>query len=181
MVYPTELALGLFFIGVLIGVLISLLLLIAAVSRSPVRRMGLDTKNDVYVSLDSHPDAVTPAGVMIVAIDGPLFFADADPFRQSLLAMVAESTPHAIVMDLGVSVTTDLDGADILARLAEELGRQNVKLALARVNDNVLVLLRKAGTIAAIGEENVYESVRGAVAAVQQTGVIPNEAADSRN
>ena len=44
---------GLFFIGVLAGVLIgvalSLLLLIAAVSRSPVRRMAFDAKEKVYV------------------------------------------------------------------------------------------------------------------------------------
>lgn len=164
--------LGLFFIGILVGVLfgviLSLLLLIWAVSKSPVRRMGLDVKENVYVNLEAHPDAVAPDGVLAVEIAGPLFFADAAPFRQAVLNMVAEQEPHTVVIDLGSASQMDMDGAEVLTKLHEELERKEIRVVLARIPDNVRQLLSKTGTESAIGKENYYVTVRDAVAAASR-------------
>ena len=78
-------AIGLFFVGVVagivFGVVVSLLLLISRASKSPLRRMAYDPADQVYVEADTHPDATTPDGVLVVEVNGPLFFADAAPFR----------------------------------------------------------------------------------------------------
>ena len=162
---------GLFFIGVLAGVLIgvtlSLLLLIAAVSRSPVRRMAFDAKERVYVNAATHPDAVMPEDVVVAEIAGPLFFADAAPFREAVLGMVAEQAPKAVVIDLGSATLIDMDGADILTKLSEELGKKGIEVVLARMPNSQLDLLTKSGTVDAIGRENLYVTVRDAVSAVQ--------------
>jgi high affinity sulfate transporter 1 len=162
--------LGLFFVGILVGVLLgvvlSLLLLIWAVSKSPVRRMGLDAKENVYVDLETHPDAVAPDGVLVAEIAGPLFFADAAPFRQAVLNMVAEQGPHAVVIDLGSASQMDMDGAEVLTKLHEELERRSIEVVVARAPNSARPLLRKVGTEAAIGKENFFITVRDAVAAV---------------
>jgi high affinity sulfate transporter 1 len=162
--------LGLFFIGVLagvvIGVVLSLLLLIWKASKAPVRRMGYDAKENVYVDADKHPEAVQADGVVVAELAGPLFFADAAPFRESVLDMVEETT-RAVVVDLGSTNLIDMDGAEVLTKMHEELGRRNVKLVLARVADNELGILGKSGALQTIGEEHVYVTVRHAVAAVQ--------------
>jgi MFS superfamily sulfate permease-like transporter len=159
---------GLFFIGVLAGVLIgvalSLLLLVAAVSQSPVRRMAFDAKENVYVDAETHPDAVAPEDVLVAAIAGPLFFADAAPFRQAVIEMVADQSPKAVVIDLGAATTMDMDGAEVLIKLKEELGKKGIVVALARVPDSQLDLLTRAGTIEAVGKENVFATGRDAVA-----------------
>lgn len=163
---------GLFFIGVLagvmIGVVLSLLLLIWKASKAPVRRMGLDVAENVYVDADKHPEAVMADGVVVAELAGPLFFADAAPFRESVLDMVDDKT-HAVIVDLGSTNLVDMDGAEVLVKLHEELERKNVKVVLARVADNELDILGKTGTIAAIGKENIYVTVRAAVAAMQRT------------
>jgi high affinity sulfate transporter 1 len=161
---------GLLFIGVLpgvlIGVVLSLLLLIAAASRSPVQRLAFDATENVYVAADTHPDASTVPGVFVARIEGPLFFADAGNFRRAILDMVETEGAYAVVIDLEAAAMIDLEGADILTRLNDELRRRDVTVALARLDDDHLDLLRKAGTLAAIGEHNVFLSARHAVATV---------------
>ena len=170
---------GLFFIGVLagvvIGVVLSLLLLIWKASKAPVRRLGLDVTENVYVDADKHPAAVQPEGVVVAELAGPLFFADAAPFRESVLDMIGDKT-HAVVIDLGSTNLVDMDGAEVLTKLHEELQRKRVKVVLARVADNELDILDKTGTIQAIGQENIYVTVRDAVAAMQK---VPNGAASA--
>ncbi len=164
-------SIGLFFIGVVagvvIGVVISLLLLVSTASKSSVRRMGYDTDNQVYVDADIHENAETIPGVLVVELGGPLFFADADHFRSSLLAMIAEQKPHTVVVDLGPAADIDLDGADTLSKLAGELKARQTALLLARVDEHRVGLLERAGTLDAIGAGNVYPSVRAAVAAAR--------------
>ncbi len=162
-------AIGLFFVGVvagvILGVIISLLLLVSTASKSSLRRMGYDAASQVYVDADLHETAQTVPGVTVAELVGPLFFADAENFRSELLEMVDEQNPHAVVVDLGPAADIDLDGADILSKLVGELSRRGVTMLLARVNEDRLGLLERAGTIDTVGKDNVYPSVRAAVSA----------------
>lgn len=166
---------GLLFIGVLAGVLIgvalSLLLLIATASQSPVRRMGFDEQNQIFVDAEDVPSARTLPGVLVAEIDGPLFFADANTFRDALLKMVARDSPQAVVIDLNPVTIIDVDGADILTKIHGELTARGVRVTLARVGARERDLLRRTGTLAAYGDENVFVSVRGAVAALEASGL----------
>ena len=163
--------LGLFFIsvlaGVVIGVALSLLLLIAGVSKSPVRRMGLDEEENTYVVVDRNPRAKLSEAVLVVDMAGPLFFADAAPFRESVLAMIEEHKPRAVVVDLGSATFMDMDGAEILSKMNEELGRKDIKLALARVDHEERALLQRAGVVEEIGADNIFETVRHAVGSLE--------------
>jgi hypothetical protein len=68
-------ALGLFFVGVVVGIVLgvvaSLALLISRASKSPLRCMAYDSKEQVYVEADIHPDATTQDGVLVVGMNGP--------------------------------------------------------------------------------------------------------------
>ncbi len=160
-----------FFIGVLagvvIGVILSLLLLIATASRSPVRKLAFDRASNVWVPTTIVADAAPEPGVLVVEISGPLFFADAGSFREHLLDLVQEDEPHTVVVDLSATAMIDLDGADVLTKLQEELARKDVQLSLAHVGAHRLDLLTRAGTIEAIGSENIFTTVREAVAAAK--------------
>ncbi len=173
--------LGLFFVGVLAGVLIgavlSILLLVWAVSKSPVRRLGFDAQGNVYVNAATHPEAVLPEDVVVADIAGPLFFADAAPFREAVLQMVDDDAPRAVVIDLGSATQMDMDGAEVLLKLSEELGRRGIKVALASVPTRELRLLDKVGVTKAIGKEHFYVTVRDAVAAMQNLPAAPQTAA----
>jgi len=169
----------LFFIGILagiiIGVVLSLLLLIASASQSPVRRMVLDKENNVFVDADKHPDAETIPGIVVAEIHGPLFFADASNFRASVMEMVQEYEPHSVVIDLDAATTMDMDGVEILTKISGELGRQDIKVLLARVDSEHIELFKRIDAMDEIGSQNIYETVRTAVDAAQQTDMVSGE------
>lgn len=172
-------AIGLFFIsilaGVIIGVVVSLLLLIASASKSPVRRMAYDESEKVYVNADKHPEAAVIPGIVVAEINGPLFFADANDFRIHVLTIVDEQEPHHVVINLDAATTMDIDGAEILAKLNADLERKDIKLFLARVDSENIELFSRIGVLEEIGLQNIFESVRAAVAAAQQTEMISSE------
>ena len=160
---------GLFFIsvvaGVIVGVVLSLLFLISAASRSPVRRMAYDEGERAWVPARTHPEAAQHEGVLVAAIHGPLFFADAAACKARILRMVGESDPSVVVLDLETTPDIDIDGADTLTKVAEQLRSRGIRLLLARVDGERLDLLRRAGTLKAIGDEHLFVTVRDAVSA----------------
>ena len=173
-------ALVVFFIGVLAGVVagitLSLLLLIVDASRSPVRQMVFDKENNVYVDADKQPEAELTPGFVIAGIHGPLFFADADNFRKSMMYMVEKNQPHTVVIDLGAVNLMDMDGDKILAKLSKELRKKNVRILLVRVGSDNLELLRKTGTLQEIGSQNIYATVRAAISDAQKASGEPLQA-----
>jgi MFS superfamily sulfate permease-like transporter len=152
-------ALAVFFVGVLAGVVagvaISLLLLIVSASRSPTRQMAYDRKNNVYVHVEHHPEAELIPGIVVAGIHGPLFFADADNFRKSVMDFVRENQPETVVIDLSAVIMMDMDGDKILLKLAKELHRRNIQVLLVNVGIEDLKLMRKTGSLEEIGENNI--------------------------
>lgn len=167
-------ALAVFFVGVLAGVIVgvalSLLLLIAAASSSPVRRLGFDRVNNAFVHVDRHPEAEIAPGIVIVGIHGPLFFADADDFRKSVMDMVEQHQPHTVVIDLSPVMMLDLDGDKTLTKLSGELHRKHIQVLLVRAGSDNLELMRKTGTLEIIGAQNIYKTMHAAVADAQKAG-----------
>jgi sulfate permease, SulP family len=151
--------------GVIVGVVLSLLLLIAAASKTPVRRMAYDDAERAWVEARAHPEAAEDEEVLVAAILGPLFFADAAACKARILRMVGESDPSVVVLDLGTTPDIDIDGADTLTKVADQLRARGIRLLLARVDGERLDLLRRAGTLEAIGDENLFVTVRDAVSA----------------
>ena len=161
--------------GIVIGVVLSLLLLIARSSRTPVRALGREPHSGVYHELDHRADLETTPGVLVVRIDGPLFFADADAFRAGVRQLMEENgSPTRVVIDAESVHLSDTDGADILTQLAREFRADNASLALAHVHPEVIELWRRAGVVDAIGEDSVYESIEEAVE--QVTSLSPQSA-----
>jgi len=154
--------------GILIGVALSLLMLIARSSQSSVRPLGRERVTGAFHALGDLDDLETIPGVLVVRIDGPLFFADADHFRSRVLALVRgnELATRTVVVDAESVFLTDTDGADILIQLAGELRAGGTSLVLARAHRTSLALWKRAGVIEALGAENVHPAVADAVDAV---------------
>ena len=140
------------------------LTLIARASRTNIRRLYRDPTSGSYHDVSRHEGLEPTPGIVIARVDGPLFFADADRFRERLHELVREEpAPRWVVVDAEAVHLTDTDGADILIQVEEELRSQGVVLALARVHPPVLALWERAGVIDAIGEGKVFNRVRDAV------------------
>jgi sulfate permease, SulP family len=173
-------ALAVFFVGVLAGVVagiaLALLLLIVSASKTPTRQMAFDREDNVYVHLDHHPEAELVPGVLVVGVHGPLFFADADNFRSSVSQLVEATHPRAVVVDFSAVVTMDMDGVRALSQLAQELRGRNIRMLMVNVGKEHIELMRRTGTLDQVGADNIFRTVRAAVASVQAAAETSDEA-----
>ena len=155
--------------GIVIGVVLSLLLLIARSSRTSVRELRRDPAAGTYHEAARHEHLEAIPAVVIARVDGPLFFADADRFRTELEQLARQvEAPVAVVLDADSIHLTDTDGADIVSQVAEELRSRDTALLLAAVHPPVLELWRRAGVISEIGEDAVFETVADAVRSITE-------------
>ena len=132
--------------GLVITAVLTLIYVIQRLSRPSVGQLARDSETGVWGRADRHPDWELPAGVLAVRSDGPLFYANTDPVKQRILSLAArEPRPSAVVLDLAETFEVDVQTADTLAELVDELEKEGIELRLAEVRAPALDVLRRAG------------------------------------
>lgn len=137
--------------GLVIGIAASLVLLIARTSRphvavlAPAPGAGAPASERVWVDRDRHPAAEPVPGVLVVRVEAPLVFANADEVR-SRVRELARSTRHLrlVVLDGRTTPSVDVTAAAMLVQLRDDLRREGIELVLAENVGQVRDLLATA-------------------------------------
>jgi len=174
---------GVVLFGPLPGLGISIAVsLLAIVYRSASPRMEvlgkIDGEKAAWGRLRNHPDRHPVAGVIVVRLDAPLFWANASAFEDRLLAEVDEwPGTRALVLDLEATTQLDTTSADVLTHLAAELDDRHVSLYLARVLHGVEAVLQRSGFGELVGPDRFWHSISQCVRAARRaTGLKGNGA-----
>ncbi|MDM0110807.1 sulfate permease [Variovorax sp. J22R133] len=120
-----------------------------------------------YHDTGRYPQAHRVPGLVLFRWDAPLFFANAELFRDRVLAAVADS-PTAVqwVVVAAEPVTSvDVTAADIVAELDDSLQAQGIELCFAEMKDPVKDKLKRFGLFARFGAETFHPTVGEAVKA----------------
>jgi SulP family sulfate permease len=114
-------------------------------------------------------DAARVANVLVLLFDNDLYFANAGIFRREVHEFMAKH-PHVrhVVLDAVAIADIDFTGMTILSQVLDDLMKDHVTIALARVNDKVRASLA-ASFDKAIQGLAIYSSTDEAVIAVTQT------------
>jgi len=154
--------------GVLIGVALSFGLLIRRLDHPHVAILGRNRTGELYREVGTHSGYAEVPGALIHRFEAPLIFANAQIFTDGVhdRLAAADPPPRALVLDFAAIADVDTTGSQALRDLRSEFdGRTS--LLLARVNATVRETLRADGTLAAVGEDHVFATVRDAVAALE--------------
>jgi MFS superfamily sulfate permease-like transporter len=133
--------------GLIIATGLSLVVVVQRLSRPQLAILGHDPTSGAWARIEPHPELESITGALFARVDGPLFYANAVNAKERLVAAVAAASPRPAVVVLDLSPTSDLDveGADVLSELLEELAKEGVELRLATVRTRVLAILRRSG------------------------------------
>jgi high affinity sulfate transporter 1 len=133
--------------GLLVAVALSLIDLMGRLGRPDVAVLARDPATGAWGSRERHPGWETTTGTLVLAVEGPLLYANSESVKQRVvdLAEGAGSRPAALVLDLARNDELDVQGLDMLGELADELGALGVELRLAGVHARALELLRTSG------------------------------------
>lgn len=131
--------------GMLIAILLSLAALVRRLATPDLTRLGRFGEH-AYVDLSRHPEAITPPGIAIWRPAEPLFFANADAVLHAVRREVRNGpSPRALVLSLEETFDLDSSTLDALLEFDESMGKAGIRLQLARVHDHVRDVLRLAG------------------------------------
>jgi SulP family sulfate permease len=160
--------------GLAAGVLFSLAVFLWRSARPHTAELGRVPGSEIYRNTTRH-DVGTDPSVLVLRVDGPLYFANAERLEDQVLdAVERRERLRAVLLDASVISDTDADGSHALGRLRERLADRGVALHLATVRGPVRDLLDRAGAwqpFAAAGA--VHRDVAAAVAALDLDAASP--------
>jgi sulfate permease, SulP family len=152
--------------GLLVAVVLSVSFLLYRASRPYVAALGtLPGPERVFGDLARHPQAGHVQGIVILRVDAPLYFFNANVAHTQILRLVdaPDPRPRAVVIDLAATGDLDVTTADMVASLVRDMQERGITLAFAQVRGPVRDRLRRMGLMEAVSEGGIYASVGAAV------------------
>jgi MFS superfamily sulfate permease-like transporter len=118
-----------------------------------------------YHDITRYPDARRVPGLVLFRWDAPLFFANAEFFRERVLDAVEKSpTPVRWLVVAAEPVTSvDVTACDTVAELDEALHARGIELCFAELKDPVKDKLKRFGLYAQLGESYFFPTLGSAV------------------
>jgi len=119
-----------------------------------------------YHDIKRYPAARQIPGLVLFRWDAPLFFANAEFFKERALDAVAKSPTQVrwLVVAAEPVTSVDVTAADALAELDASLHGQGIEMSFAELKDPVKDNLKRFGLFAQIGEPFFFPTIEAAVA-----------------
>ena len=142
---------GVLALGVLPGLVVtaglSLLYVIQHLSRPSVGALARDPVSGAWGRADRHDGWQAADGMLVARSDGPLLYPNANVVKDRVLALVADADPRprTVVLDLSTSTELDVQTADTIEELRQQLAREGIELRLAAVRAPAREILDRAG------------------------------------
>jgi sulfate permease, SulP family len=157
-------------VGLAIAVGLSLLALVYRAYRPSYAVLGrapgdVDDERLRYRGLEDHPDVETFPGLIILRVDGELFFANARWFRDLVRTLVRGQDPpvQELLVHAGAVPHLDTTAAEMLKGLIGELDDRGVTLAFARATTGLVHDLQRNGITRLVPEDRFYDTVAAGV------------------
>jgi SulP family sulfate permease len=152
--------------GLVIGVVLMLLLVVYAASKPHVGVLGrVPGVPGAYGDVERHPDYARIPDLLVVRLEGPLFYANATLVRDCIKQLVGTSNPlpQAVVIEVSANDGLDITSAEMLEQLATSLHTAQIDVALADLRQPVVAMAARTGLLMAVGEDRIFHTVDEAV------------------
>ncbi len=153
--------------GILLAVALSLLNVIRKLWQPHDAVLGRVTNYKGYHDIHRHPEADFVPGLVLYRWDAPLFFANADLFRERVLEVVDAAPQPVRWLTVAAEPMTDIDttAADALEEAITGLARRGAELHFAELKGNVKDSLKTYGIFDRLGPERFHPTIGSAVKA----------------
>lgn len=149
--------------GLLASIVISIAMLIRSLAKPRLAVLGQLGEHD-YVNVARFPQALKRADVLVLRPEEPLFFANAEPIMAQVRELVLRQ-PAAKLLVLSLEESPDLDGTALenIAEFCSWFSARGGQLRLARLKESAREALMRAGVAQLHAGTLDYSSVDDAV------------------
>ncbi len=135
-------------VAIVVGLVLAAILL--------MKRMSEETSVEGWKYIDPENDSDSielknvPKDVRVYEVSGPLFFGTAD----TIMDIRLKDYTHCLILRMRSVTSLDATAMNAIENLHKKCKEQNVRLILSHVNTQPMSVMKKAGFIEAVGEEN---------------------------
>ena len=153
--------------GIVVAIVVSLVALAHQTADPPVRVLGRKPGTDVFRPCSKeHPEDETFPGLLMIQVEGRVFFANAERIAEKMRVLADETEPEPKVVALDLSGVPDLEYT-ALRMLIEAEKRQRergVSIWLVGLNPEVLSVIQRSPLGNVLGRERMHFNLEVAVA-----------------
>ncbi|HTO72741.1 MAG TPA: SulP family inorganic anion transporter [Gemmatimonadales bacterium] len=157
--------------GILVAIVISMLSLAQQAANPRVWVLGRKPGTNVFrPRSDEHPEDETFPGLLLLRVEGRVFFVNAPRIAERIRPLIAEARPKVVILDL--SAVPDLEYTALKALIeAEERQRAlGVATVLVGLTPAVLEVVQRSSLGETLGTERMMFTMEMAVARFQAQG-----------
>ncbi|MGE5358501.1 MAG: SulP family inorganic anion transporter [Bacteroidales bacterium] len=150
--------------GIIVAVIASLLALAHQTYNPPVYAVGRKRGTDVFRPLSSeHPDDETWPGLVIVRVEGRMFFANAQRVGDKIWPLIQHARPSVIIIDGRAIIDIEYTALKMLSEAEERLRRDGIELWLVALTPNVRDVVEHSDLWKTLGRERLFFNLQAAV------------------
>jgi MFS superfamily sulfate permease-like transporter len=150
--------------GIVVAVVVSLLSLARQAYNPPVYTLGRKPGTTVFRPLSpEHPDDEQWPGLLMIRVEGRLFFANAQRVGDLVWPMVEAARPSVVLLDFRAVTDVEYTALKMLGEAEEKLRDAGRELWVAGLNPAVFEVVERSTLGAALGHERMFLNMQAAV------------------
>lgn len=151
--------------GIVVAIVMSLVALAYQVANPPVYRLGRKRGTNVFrPSSAEHPDDEAYPGLLLLKVEGRIFFANAAYIAQKIRPLVEQATPRVVVIDLSAVPDIEYTALKMLTEAEKRQRERGILLWLSGLNPEVLSMIQHARLGRTLGREAMHFNLEQVVA-----------------
>jgi len=160
--------------GILVAIIVSLVALAQQATKPVIHVLGRKPRTNVFrVRSKQHPDDETYPGLLLLRLEGRIFFLNADEVAERIAALIAEAKPSVVAIDMQGVVDLEYSALKMLTEAEKRRRESGVALWLVEMSSQVLATVQRAPLGKTLGREGMVHSLEIAVERYRSTQTTP--------
>jgi MFS superfamily sulfate permease-like transporter len=150
--------------GILVAIIVSLVALAQQAANPPVYVLRRKPGTNVFRALSpEHPDDESFPGLLILRLEGRLFFLNAERVAEKVRVFMAEAKPRVILFDLSGVFDLEYSALKMLVEAEQRTRGSGATLWFAGLAPDVYTVVQRSPLGEALGRERMFRNLEIAV------------------
>ena len=151
--------------GIIFAIVVSAVALAHQVANPPVYVLGRKPGTDVFRPLSKeHPEDETFPGVLLVRLEGRIFFFNAEHIANKMGLLIEEAKPKIVAIHLRGVPDLEYTALKMLIEAEKRHRERGISLWLVGLNPEVLAMVRRSSLGETLGREGMHFTLEVAIA-----------------
>lgn len=157
--------------GIISGMVLSLLVVIYKASRPHMAQLGRVPGSNIYRNIDRFTDLDVKENLLMVRIDGPIYFANVEFIKDKLDKWIQERNDQVKMIMFNMESVTNIDstGAHELNEWINAWRKSEIDICMTSIKGPVRDVLNRWAILEAVGADHVFVDDHSAVSTFNQT------------